>query len=58
MQHTPLSKFWILRIKKTQTKIGTLRILHTNSKLHWDIPSGSFTKTDLRKTGAITDKVW
>ena len=29
MQHTPLwrSKFWILRIKKTRTKIGTLRIL-------------------------------
>ena len=60
MQHTPLwrSKFRILSIKKTWTKIGTLRISHTSSKLHRDIPSGSFTKTDLRKIGAITDKVW
>ena len=60
MQHTPLwrSKFRILRIKKTRTKIGTLRISHTSSKLHRDIPSGSFTKTDLKKIGAITDKVW
>ena len=60
MQHTPLwrSKFQILRIKKTRTKIGTLRISHTSSKLHQDIPSGSFTKSDLRKIGAITDKVW
>ena len=42
MQHTPLwrSKFRILRIKKTRTKIGTLRISHTSSKLHRDIPSG------------------
>ena len=58
MQHTPLwrSKFWILRIKKTRTKIGTLRISHTSSKLHRDIPSRSFTKTDL-SIGAITDKV-
>ena len=39
-------KFRILRIKKTRTKIGTLRISHTSSRL------------DLRKTGAITDKVW
>ena len=60
MQHTPLwrSKFRILRIKKTRTKIGTLRISHTSSKLHRDIPSGSFTKTNLRKIGAITDNVW
>ena len=59
-QHTPLwrSKFRILRIKKTRTKKGTLRISHTSSKLHRDIPSGSFTKSDLRKIGAITDKVW
>ena len=48
MQHKPLwrSKFRILRIKKTRTKIGTLRISHTSSRL------------DLRKIGAITDKVW
>ena len=52
------SKFWILRIKKTRTKIGTLRISHTSSKFHRDIPSGSLTKTNLRKIGAITDKVW
>ena len=40
-------KFRILRIKKTRTKIGTLRISHTSSRL------------DLRKLeGAITDKVW
>ena len=60
MQHTPLwrSKFRILRIKKTRTKIGTLRISHTSWKLHRDIPSGSFTKTNLRKIGAITDNVW
>ena len=60
MQHSPLwrSKFRILRIKKTRTEIGTLRISYTSSKLHRDIPSGSFTKTDLRKIGAITDKVW
>ena len=34
MQHTPLwrSKFGILRIKKTRTKIETLRISHTSSK--------------------------
>ena len=56
MQHTPLwrSKFRILRIKKTRTKIGTLRISHTSLKLHRDIPSGSFTESDLRKIGAIT----
>ena len=35
--------------------MGTLRISHTSSKLHRDIPSGSFKKTDLRKIGAITD---
>ena len=60
MQHTPLwrSKFRILRIKKTRTKIGTLRISHTSLKLHRDIPSGSFTESDLRKIRAITDKVW
>ena len=60
MQHTPLwrSKFRILRIKKTRTKIGTLRISHTSLKLLRDIPSGSFTESDLRKIGAITDKVW
>ena len=61
MQHTPLwrsIKFRILRIKKTRTKIGTLRISHPSSKLHRDIPSGRFTKTNLRKIGAITDKVW
>ena len=60
MQHSPLwrSEFRILRIKKTQTNIGTLKISHTSSKLHLDIPSGSFTKTNLRKIGAITDKVW
>ena len=40
------SKFRILRIKKTRTKMGTLRISHTSSRL------------DLRKIGAITDKVW
>ena len=59
-QHTPLwrSKFRILRIKKTWTTKGILRISHTSSKLHQDIPSGSFTKSDLRKIGAITDKVW
>ena len=36
VQHKPLwrSKFRILRIKKTRTKIGSLRILHTSSKLH------------------------
>ena len=58
-QHTPLwrSKFRILRIKKTRTKIGTLRISHTSSKLHRDIPSGSFTKTNLKKSGATTDWV-
>ena len=50
MQHTPLwrSKFRI-KIKKTRTKIGTLRISH-KFKLHRDIWSGSFTKTNLRKT--------
>ena len=55
MQHTPLwrAKFWILRIKKTRTKIGTLRISHTSLKLLRDIPSGSFTESDLRKIGAI-----
>ena len=60
MQHTPLCrfKFRILRIKKTRTKIGTLRISHTSLKLDRDIPSGSFTESDLRKIGAITDKVW
>ena len=60
MQHNPLwrSKFRILRIKKTRTKIGTLRISHTSLKLLRDIPSGSFTESDLRKIGAITDKVW
>ena len=60
MQHTPLwrSKFRILKIKKTRTKIGTLRISHTSLKLHRDIPSGSFTESDLRKIGVITDKVW
>ena len=60
MQHTPLwrSKFRILRIKKTRTKIGTLRISHTSSKLHRNIRSGSLTKTNLRIIGAITDKVW
>ena len=60
MQHTPLwrSKFRILRIKKTGTKIGTLRISHTSLNLLRDIPSGSFTESDLRKIGAITDKVW
>ena len=62
MQHTPLwrSKFRILRIKKTRTKIGTLRISRTmrKFKLHRNIPSGSFTESDLRKIGAITDKVW
>ena len=60
MQHTPLwrSKFWIPRIKKTRTKIGTLRISHTSSKLHRDIRSGCFTETNLEKVGAITDKVW
>ena len=59
-QHTPLwrSKFRILRIKKTRTKKEALRISHTSSKLHRDIPFGSFTKSDLRKIGAITDKVW
>ena len=43
MQHKPLwrSKFRILRIKKTRTKIGTLRILHTSLKLHRNIRSGS-----------------
>ena len=58
MQHTPLwrSKFRILRIKKTRTKIGTLRISHTSLKLLRDIPSGSFTESDLRKIGAITDR--
>ena len=51
MQHTPLwrSKFRTLRIKKTRTKIGTLRISHTSLKLLRDIPSGSFTESDLRK---------
>ena len=36
MQHTPLwrSKFRILRIKKTWTTKGILRISHTSSKLH------------------------
>ena len=48
MQHTALwrSKFRILRIKKTRTKIGTLRISHTSLKLHRDIPSGSFILVD------------
>ena len=60
MQYTPLwrSKFRTLRITKTRTKIGTLRISHTSSKLHRDIRSGSFTKTNLWKIGSITDKVW
>ena len=60
MQHTPLwrSKFQILRIKKTWTKIGTLRISDTSLKLHRNIPSASFTESNLRKIGAITDKVW
>ena len=40
------SKFRVLWIKKTRRKIGTLRISHTSSRL------------DLRKIGAITDKVW
>ena len=59
MQHTPLwsSQFRILRIKKTPTKIGTLRISHIRSNLHRDIPSGSFTKTNLRKIGAINVSV-
>ena len=37
MQHSPplRSKFWI-RIKKTRSKIGTWRISHTSSTLHWD----------------------
>ena len=56
MQHTPLwrYKFRILRIKKTRTKVGTLRISHKSLKLLRDIPSGSFTESDLRKIGAIT----
>ena len=60
IQHTPLwrSKDRILRKKKPRTKIGTLRKSHTSLKLHLDIPSGSFTESDLRKIGAITDKVW
>ena len=60
MQYTPLwrSKFRTLRITKTRTKIATLRISHTSSKLHRDIRSGSFTKTNLWKIGSITDKVW
>ena len=60
MPNTPLlsSKFRILKIEKTRTKIGTLRILHTSLKLHRDIRSGSFTKTNSRKIGTITDKVW
>ena len=60
MQHTPLwrSKFWILRIKKTRTNIGTLRISPASSTLHRNVPPGSFTKTGLRKIRAITDKVW
>ena len=60
MQYTPLwrSKFRTLRITKTRTKIGTLRIPHTSSKLYQDIRSGSFTETNLWKIGSITDKVW
>ena len=60
MQHTPLwrSKSRILRITKTRTKIETLRISHTSSELHRNIPSGSFTKTNLWKVESITDKVW
>ena len=48
MQHTPLwrSKFRILRIKKTRTKIGTLRISHTSSKLHRDTRSRTFDNKD------------
>ena len=44
--------------KEAPTNIGTLRISHTSLKLHWDIPYGSFTESDLREIGAITDKVW
>ena len=44
--------------KEDMDKKRTSRILHTSSKLHQDIPSGSFTKTNLRKIGAIPDKVW
>ena len=46
-QHTPLqrSKFRI-KIKKTRTKIGTLRISHASSKLHGDMRSRSFDNKD------------
>ena len=64
IQHAPhwRSKFdWIrtrIRIKKTRTKIGTLGISHTSSKLHRDRRAGSFTKTNLRIIAGITYKVW
>ena len=55
MQHTPLwrSKFRILRIKKTRTKIGTLRISHTSSKLHRDIPPGASQRPTWGKWGIL-----
>ena len=55
MQHTPLwrSKFRILGIKKTRTKIGTLRISHTSSKLHRDIPPGASQRPTWGKWGIL-----
>ena len=55
MQHTPLwrSKFRILRIKKTRTEIGTVRISHTSLKLLRDIPSGSIKISAVRSLADI-----
>ena len=55
MQHTPLwrSKFRILGIKKTRTKLGTLRISQTSSKLHRDIPPGASQRPTWGKWGIL-----
>ena len=55
MQHTPFwgSKSRILRIKKARTKIGTLRISHTSSKLHQDIPPGASQRPTWGKWGIL-----
>ena len=61
MQHTPLwkSKFRILGIKKTRTKIGTFENFAHKFKAEFKAslghPTGSFTKTNLRKMTRFGD---
>ena len=59
MQHTPFwgSKSRIPRIKKARTKIGTLRISHTSSKLHQDIPPGASQRPTWGKWGILLTRL-